>query len=143
MRWDERSSTTLHRPLPALSVPHANTRHTHTQLLFISFTCPLAVPLRLPPFQHLLTYLLFAPSYTYKHNLQLWHSLPLLTSSHTRTCTLFSPVLFPYVSFLLPHEVRIPLWRPSTALRWGDIRWQHCFRARWRDIRCVDLSPSW
>jgi len=126
MRWDERSSTTLHRPLLSECVfPTVTLTQTqsHTNQLFISFTCLLAFPLYSPPLQHLLTHFLFA-LYTYIRNLQLSHS-----GSRTNTLTyvhLHSFFACPVsaCSSLLPHEVCVPLSSLSTIFWWADILWQ-------------------
>lgn len=80
--------------------PHRQ-QHNHAHVpAFFSFTCALAIPLCSPHFQHLLTQNTFflhplAPICTFCY----FHTRPsTLPPAHMYTCTLSSPVLFPYVS---------------------------------------------
>lgn len=79
---------------------HVDTNTTlHIHWLFIVFTLPPAVPLCSPPFQHLLTYLFLHPPTPTTIICSFHTHPPTLTPSQTYTCTLSSPVLFPYVPF--------------------------------------------
>lgn len=112
MRWDERSSTTLHRPLLSVCLFHTVTStqtqsYTHSSFLFLS-----RVPLLSCSAHHISrTYwhkhFLLALSHTYVRNLQLSHS-PSPTPWHMHTYTLSSLVLFPYVSFFRLIKIAAP-----------------------------------
>lgn len=130
MRWDERSSTTLHRLLLCVCLLHKLTlipthSHTHTSFLFLSLV-PWHPVLFTTFFSTYWRTCFLHPLTSISHDIQLSHS-----SSHANThaCLHLHTFLTCPVSvcsLVLPHEVGSPLCSPSIILPWAETSWQHC-----------------
>lgn len=135
MRWDERSSTTLHRPLLSVCLFHTVTStqtqsHTHNSFLFLSLVPLLSCSVHHISRTYWHKHFLLALSHTYVRNLQLSHS-----PSHANTLTyahLHTFVACPLsICFLLsPHKDCSPLIIPW----WADTLWHHCACVRGEEI---------